>query len=466
MKLKNFLLIASLVTMTTSAHAMSLDWSGGYRLEWTEVDKPSLGSPSDRKAYGTNYLYLSPKIIAADGVNIVTRFDIFNSQTPAYYGSQLGDIWGMNTTDGSSKSASQNQGSSVVRASQLYLNVNQEYGSFVAGRVPFEFGIGMTHNAGKGAFDHWYDTRDMAAYKFIVGDWFFMPMIGRVDSTNYGQGGTISSQAFQLQYENVESKTLLGFMQESRKGPQDENDIAAHLPGSGYVQSGDFSIQTTNFVFGRGFDSFGFKFEAAFQTGSAGVQNADGEDASISGYGLAAELYFPRPESKWNWSAKFGMASGDDPDTADLEAFAFDRNYDVGMLLFNHRLGKKDFLNTNLHKDTTNLDVGNSADDESISNTFYVAPSVTYAWNDRFDVKNTLVYAQLLKVQKDSVDSAKDLGLEWDISLIYKPSEKIQWLNEIGLLFPGGAFKNGTGTGGDLENSFTYGFTSKAAISF
>ena len=140
MKLKNFLLIAGLVSGVSSAQAMSLDWTGGYRLEWTEVNKPSLGTPSDRKAYGTNYLYLSPKIIAADGVNIITRFDIFNSQTEAYRGSQLGDIWGMNTNggaDGTSKTVSSNNGPATVSVSQLYLNVNQEFGSLVAGRVPF-----------------------------------------------------------------------------------------------------------------------------------------------------------------------------------------------------------------------------------------------------------------------------------------------------------------------------------------
>jgi hypothetical protein len=468
MKLKNFLLIAGLVSGVSSAQAMSLDWTGGYRLEWNQVSKPTLGSPSGSKEYGTNYLYLSPKIIAADGVNIVTRFDIFNSQTEAYQGSQLGDIWGLNTnggTNGTSGAVSSNNGAASFSVSQLYLNVNQEFGTLVAGRVPFEFGMGMTHNAGKGLFDHWYDSRDMVAYKVIVGDWSFTPMIGRVKSTDYGQGGAMSSQAFMLQYENVETKTLLGFMQDNRKGSQDLNDIAAHIgTGTEYTTSGEFSLQTTSFVFGRGFDGFNFKVEAAFQSGSAGVtQASSGEEAAISGYGVAAEFNFPRPESKWNWNMKLGMASGDDPETADLEGFAFDRNYDVAMLLFNHRLGQHDYFGTNIYKSATGLDVRNSADDEQISNAFYIAPTINYAWNERFDVKNTLIYAQLLKPFDSSVASTKDLGLEWDISLVYKPSEKIQWLNGLGMLFPGGAWKNGTE---DLENSFTYGFTSKAAISF
>ncbi|MNL52252.1 hypothetical protein D3C87_1754110 [compost metagenome] len=68
-----------------------------------------------------------------------------------------------------------------------------------------------------------------------------------------------------------------------------------------------------------------------------------------------------------------------------------------------------------------------------------------------------------MQSQKNSVDSSKDLGLEWDIDLIYRPSDRIQWVNQVGLLFPGEAWKNGND---DLGNGFNFGFASKAAISF
>src|SRR5437870_211287 len=110
----------SIALMSSTAGAMSLDWSGGYRAEWTEVDKPSLGSPSGRKAYGTNFLYLSPKIIAADGININTRFDILTNSF--YPNSQLGEIWGLNSNEPGVNS--QNQGSSAIRVSQAYLTIN------------------------------------------------------------------------------------------------------------------------------------------------------------------------------------------------------------------------------------------------------------------------------------------------------------------------------------------------------
>lgn len=464
----------AVTVLSTTANAMVLDWSGGYRFEWTEVDRPSLTTPTQRKAYGLNYLYLSPKIIAADGVNIISRFDVLNSSD--YPNSQLGDIWGLNknvSADGHVQPTASNQGSTDLRVSQLYLNVNQEYGALVVGRAPFEFGLGMTYNAGKGAFDHWYDTRDMVAYKIVVGDWFFMPVLSRKQSSGFGQGGTISALGFQLQYENQENKSLIGIYQENVKGAK---EVLGYTEGQKAAFGGDavnsnLDIQRTNFVLGRGFDTFGFKLEAGFQTGATGITRGI-DDVNLNGYGIAAEFYIPRLETKWDWKIKLGMATGDDAASAEYSAYAFNRNYDAGMLLFNHRLGQRDFLNTNpYHPEVTPIEanagampnVGNSPDDEAISNTFYLAPSVSYAWSETLDVRNTLIYGQLLSAVKNSVDSSKELGLEWDLELVYKPSEKVQWINEVGFLFPGNAWKNGAE---GLETGFNYGFASKAAISF
>jgi len=194
----------SVALVSTSAQAMSLDWTGGYRAEWTEVDRPSLGSPTQRKAYGLNYLYLSPKVIAADGINVISRIDIFNSNM--YPNSQVGNVWGMNAND--SAATAGDQGDADVKASQLYLNINQEFGSLIVGRAPFEFGLGMTYSAGKGAFDHWYTTRDMIAYKIIVGDWFMMPLFGPENADDFGQGNNMTVLGAQHQYEKVEEKSF------------------------------------------------------------------------------------------------------------------------------------------------------------------------------------------------------------------------------------------------------------------
>ncbi|MFN8945743.1 MAG: hypothetical protein ACK5WZ_14090, partial [Pseudobdellovibrionaceae bacterium] len=172
--------LSFLLMIPTAAQATSIDWAGGYRFEWTEVDRPSLTTPGQRKAYGLHHLYLSPRIIASDGVNIYSKFHILGSQDSAYQYSQAGDIWGgglprtpnpKDTTDVDSSRNNvfaKNQRQTPIQVSQLYLTVDQENGVFFAGRMPLEFGLGMTYNLGNGPFDHWLNSRDMVGFKFLV----------------------------------------------------------------------------------------------------------------------------------------------------------------------------------------------------------------------------------------------------------------------------------------------------------
>lgn len=464
LKNKLFKITGALALLVSAqAQALSLDWSGVYRFEWTEIDKPSLGSPSERKAYGLNFLELSPTIVAADGVNVKTRFQVMSNSV--YHSSQLGDIWGMNHGNGSPY-LSGNQGETEIEVRELYLNFNQEYGALIAGRAPLNFGLGMTYSSGDGAFDHWYTTRDMVGYKIVLGNWFIMPMLTRMQSAGYNQGGTVATNAIHLQYESEDKTSVLGILQENTTGANSALGYTATqteaLGGLGATAPGNMKIQKTNVYIAREFSTFGFKVEAGFQSGSTGITNAGGESVDINGHGLAAELYIPQKSSKWGYSMKLGMATGKDEGSKDFGAYAFHRNYNVGMLLFNHRLGQRDFLQTRAYQ-PDGTSVGASADDEMVSNAAFVAPVIAYDWNERIQIRNTLVYGYLFNEVQSSVDSAKDLGLEWDIELVYKPSARVQWVNQVGLLFPGEAFRNGND---NLGNEFTFGFVTKAAISF
>ncbi len=468
-----------LLFVSQSAMALSIDWAGGYRLEYTEIDRPSLSVNKERKAYGLHYLHLDPKIVASDGVNIVGRFDIFTNEIPSYRNSQLGSVFGgglrrPGPTPTGSNVNSETQEASSVRVGQLYLNVNQEYGSLIAGRAPVQFGLGMTHNAGLNAFDHWYDTKDMVAYRFVIDNLSLMPLWGRVNQKDFGQGVTISDQAFVMEYDNKDNRASAGVFYQLRNSSIESNDIltapgAYTFPGGGTdALSGSWNTKLVNLFFGRAWDAFQFKLEASFLTGEAGVRKTIGatsENIKFNSYAIAAEMLMPAQEtSSWSYGVKLGVASGDNPaTTGTFEGYQMDRNYDVAMLLFNHRMGQRDFLTTGmLHTDPT-LNVGNSADDEAIGNTIYLSPAVTYLWNEKIDVKTTLTYAQLMVNPTNSLDFKKDLGTELDIELIYKPRERVTWSNQIGVLLPGSAWKDGAS---DLENKTNFGIATKAAITF
>ena len=469
----NTSIILFLILKTTTAFAGSLDWTGGYRFEWTQVDRPSLASPGERKAYGLNYLYLSPKIITSDGVDIVSRFDVLNSTDGAYSNSQVGQIWGGGSTttaatDGSRRNVnSRTQNAVPVTVSQLYMKVAQEYGSLLVGRVPFEFGTGMTYNAGNGAFDHWYNTRDLVAYKFIVGNFHFMPMVGRVFDGDYWQGNSIQDEILEFGYEAPDSGSTLSILVERRKASFGANDIdpTRILPvtSTGTVIS-DYSTQRSNFLLGKQWSRFGFKIEGSFLTGDTGIQTSTGEYVKINSYGVATEWYFPNPESKFEYNLRIGMATGNDPTTADYEGFQFDKNYDIAFLLFNHRLGRRDFLTTSLVKDQTGgRGLSNSVDDETVGNAWYLSPRLKYALNDKWDINNTFTYAQSWLNPTNSPGYSKNLGYEYDLEVIYKPRQKFQWLNRVGYFQPGSAFEDGSS---HLETSATFGFESKIAVGF
>ncbi|MGZ3690874.1 MAG: hypothetical protein ACXVAX_05195, partial [Pseudobdellovibrio sp.] len=276
---------------------------------------------------------------------------------------------------------------------------------------------------------------------------------------------TSNDETFVFEYKNKDNGAEAGVMQQVRKSSLESNDslTATNPPITGATTVGDWNTKTVNIYLGRTWDSFKFKIEASFLTGETGWQVA-GNNINVNAYAVAADLLFPAAEGqKWEWGGKLGIASGDNPNTTVYEGYQFDKNYDVAMLLFNHRMGQADFLTTRLIHPNAALTVGNSADDEAIGNAVYLAPSAKYTWNDKFDIKSTLIFAQLVANPTLSLDTSKDLGTELDIELIYKPRERVIWSNELGVLLPGKAWKDGAS---DFDNKTNIGFTTKAAITF
>lgn len=472
-KYANFLaslLVSGLIGF--QAHALSIDWSGGYRFEFTEVERTSLGDPKLRKSYILNHLHLSPKIIAADGVNIVARFDVLPNQE--YPDSHLGQRFGRGPStgvDADSNVGTDHQGATNLQVSQLYLNVNQEYGALLVGRAPKQFGLGMTHNAGLGEFDHWYDTHDMVGYKFVIGNLSLMPTLARVYDADAAAGQQVDDVIWDVQYNNPETESEFGLYHQTRTAGIGSNDLDGVYAGT---KTGGAKLQTVNVLFGRGFEAFKMKFEAGFASGKTGITDGTGNEIKVNGYGIATEMKFGRPENKAQWSLRAGIASGDDPGTTDYEGFHFNRNYDVAFLMFNHPVGRYDLFRTAEQRTPKNCTTppcvpGTAAatdlamDDEAISNVVYVSPKLSYSFSDKWVWNNSITFAQLQAQPLANIEVDKNVGFEWDTGLVYQPSERVKWVNEFGFLFPGAAFEGGTNA---FDKKFTYGFSSKAAISF
>lgn len=489
-------MLGLLTLRTPFASAVNLEWNGLYRIEGYDLQNTELRNSSKKnKQYGLHHLTLRPKIIASDAIAIHSQFEILNPSTRAnngfYNNSQIGDFWGsgVNTSENTANSASQsnalsnNQSAGTVNVSHLYMTYNHEFGQLIVGRVPLQFGLGMTYSAGYGLFDHWYNNRDLVAYKMIFGNMSLTPMIGKSHEGLANYTDDVKNYILQFNYENPETDISMGVMYDIKQSSDQGSDAPTGVNGFGGTGSTNavgVNLKTLTVYALRDTRPWRLGFEASFVSGDYGVVAPGNNNVAAGGYGIAVEIDYKPIESKSAWALKTGIATGDDPNTTNFEGFMFNKNYDVAFLMFNHSLGQFDMMRTtpytpsyfrykcptgttyqNCGATTTGATAENRGlDVETISNVVYVAPSYKYQWSDRWGYGIGLATGWLRHTSLTNMKN--DLGYEADFSLSFQPKKGILWLNQVGMLFPGAAFKGG----GLYESTFTMGFGTKAAISF
>ena len=475
-----------------------IEWSGVYRFEILNLKNTELNGQGRELNYGLTHLVLRPKIVAGDGLTIFSQFDLFNNRS--FPSSQLGQYIGGGMRDTGDPAANSGPGSNTLstsqrpetlQVSQLYLTYNSEYGSLLLGRVPLQFGLGVTHNAGRGLFDHFYDTDDIVGYKIVMGNLYFLPMFGKNSERDINNSDHLYDYMIQVQYNNPENDVELGVFYQMRIGGDQASDAPLGTATAGDVLGGSkdaaagccgkVDVKTVSIYSLKDTDRYRLGLEAAFQSGQSGVitNNGNGDNVTMNGFGVAGEFEYRPLESRWKFGAKAGLATGDDPTSAaKYEGFTFNRNYDIAMLMFNHPLGEYDALRTklvtgNVYENPTSDDPQrkhiNVPDVDTVSNAIYLAPSAQYSLSERWGLNGALIagWTNTNPLTGGMSPGGKSLGYEFDFALNFSPRKGIMWVNQMGLLFPGPVWKGGdTDSGKQYDSSFAYGLGTKAAISF
>lgn len=474
------------------AQAADITWGGTYRVEGVKLLNPELRDQNSDKSYLLHHLVLKPKIVAADGITIFGRLDVLNNPTFGIGAngeviSVAGDILGNGPGDTTLNSANpqaptggsdsnafgSTQRASLLSITSLYLSWAHEFGQFVIGRAPLHFGLGTAFNSGDGLFDHFMTTRDMVGYKVVLGNLFIMPIKTKFSQGAFNTHSDVDEYIVHVQYDNPESELSLGFLYNNRvvtgnDVPVDNADshLKDYIGGPNATRTGSFSNNLMGFYFSqKATDWLRASAEMDIVSGETGVKTANGDGVGLNAWGLAAEFaWIPPADTKWDAALKLGITTGDDPGTKETwEGYAFHRNYRVGMLMFNHPLGQVDLFRTGLLRNT-NAPASTQIDNEAISNALYVAPVLGYRAHDNLSYGMTFVYGRL---NKDPLgpgfNTALDLGYEIDLSVSYKPMERVTWITELGALLPGDAWKGGSN---NYDTKMAYGIVTRAAISF
>ncbi len=463
MKNKLKILVAVITTVFTyQAYAGDINWAGRYRVESHLLKNPRLTSASNDHSYLNHHLVLSPHVIAADGITIHTRFDIFNNSD--YPNSQFGQFFGGSGTT-TNAAATGEMDSETIAVTELYLSWVHQFGSLIAGRAPVHFGLGLTHNAGNGEFDHWFDRKDLIGYKIVMGNMYLLPMYGKIREGGVSADDDIKDYMIQVAYENLDTDLEIGLFYQQRSAGAGGNDLTITDPifnNPVPATHGDLSVKTYNLFVKKKRGDFDFGVEASMQSGSTGLV-AGGTNIDIDASAVVAEIGYKPQGSKWSYDLKLGSISGDSRDSAaTYEGYLVNRNYDVSMLMFNYVLGTgagSIFGNEN-YIDAITSAAGKEVDVGQMSNVIYLAPGFKWDWSDKWSLNGRFLYAQLIEEQHPG--QSTDLGYEFDVGVYHRPFDRFVIGVDLGYLVAGDAFK-GPGT---YENKNAYGVITKAAISF
>ena len=492
-----FSIIFVIISATAIAEVARADieWHGMYRIEGYSINDPELDTAvAKNKDYGVQTLILRPEFVAADGFYIFSQFNIMNSDSGgnnlgAIFGDGVGSNNGQPGTGTSNSSAiSTYEKSEEFVVTEFYLEMKQAFGELFAGRMPINFGLGMSYSDGDGLFDHYIDTRDMVAYKVHVGNIYVMPMFGKV-----AQGGYLASSAeieewdLEAQYNNPDSNSKIGIFYQNRTGSPAGVDTPQYAVSTtaqpATVQPDRMNIKNISVYFKKTEKNYNVGFEACQQSGNFGVDNSAGTNVKLGGFGAVVQYNYEPTATPWGFGLKSGYATGNDPKTdSEYDGFFFNRNYHVAMLLFNQPLGQADILHTALYGrqdvlgnqgsgPSSTPSTAYDADTEALSNVYFLSPSVSRRFGERWRgiatltgawLNNTTVVLGNPATSLNYYNVKSDLGYELDLTADYKISKNIMWQNELGVMLPGQAWT----VGGQFKADMAYGLLSRAAVSF
>ncbi len=475
----NVLALLGALALTQGAMA-DLKWSGLYRAEGVFLKNQTFVKDQPvENSYLLNHLVLKNEIIPTDEVIIRTRFDILNNNLGNNQAGQALGQYQTNTNQtNSSATQTRTQQAGTIDVTELNFTWNNEFSRLRVGRIPFDFGLGMTYNSGRGLFDHWLSTKDIVGFEILMGNFVIMPAYGKVRESGFKSEDDINDYIVLVNYNNLDTDLAMGFLFNNRVAPIDEStpDAGNDFPAS-YFSNGNgtaaiydgYNAYNMNFYVKKNSDNFFVGGELGFLQGYSGVKtpNAVGsvDRVELSSFGIALEAGYKM--GNWDLNLNAGLASGDDPDTATFEGYFFHPNYNVAMLMFNYPMGQYDVLRSTL-AGTRNTTTGsakniNGLDTEVISNAVYFAPNFKYHASEKYDLTTGFCYGMTQK-DPESGMSGKSLGLEVDMGLTYKPTENFNWQTQIGIMFPGAAWA-GNGSQ-NYPRDWAYGGITKAAVKF
>ena len=348
--------------------------------------------------------------------------------------------------DGEYSQTTVSDGDDNFRFRRVWLEWNTPYGIFKAGRMPRDWGLGIRLNSGSNVWDHFGDTFDSVLFEAAMGNLkagIFTDKVQEGDiDVNVDDTDNVAGY---LQYTDPEMEFDGGLMYTFFK--ESEANIAVSIINPYFKkQWGDFYIGMEGvFNFGNigaahlgcdtgeDFHNTGNATSISCVSNGSNFLNHQFTDIEVVQIGAALETAF-------NWDENLtlyfnmGYASGQDLENRGrYEVFAFDRNYDVALIMFNHGVGRLD-------ADLGFLNWRSVPYSNAVNNAIYLQGGASYDWTDAFNSSVNFVWGD--SANEQLAGQSRNYGFELDFIFGYEFSKNLHAGLDFGMLFPG-AFWNG-----------------------
>lgn len=388
------------------AGAAELDVSGFYRARGRLYDTLSFDPQADDSEglalYMQHRFILQSRVLLNDEITV--RFDVkaldgvtWGDSPPPVLDPVTGNADPIALSEGLEAPSS----ASESRTSLLDLTIWRAYADLQLGdhrikfgRVPLHWGSGIWRNDGLGLLADYGDTADRVEWEGLFGDVYTSVafdvnasgLLAARDDT-FAVSGTVAYRS---------ETVTAGLVIEGRRNVDPGLNVFT-FDGAVDAEIGKLELHAEAI--------------ARFGNGDLDTGLNDVRIASVGGV-VEGRLYADFATV----SASAGVASGDgDPNDATLSTFTFDRDYNVGVILFEQALptlAASTPTSANGGRDTSSALLG-----AAVSNTLFVRPSIARAFGDVAEVEASILYARVLKAPEDAdFTGRRTYGTEIDLT--------------------------------------------------
>ena len=313
-------------------------------------------------------------------------------------------------------------GSGNLELWRAWGEVRSKIGTFKFGRQPLHWGLGIWQNDGQGFNTDAGDSADRVSWEHRIQNvWVRAAADVNVEGL-VGEGDDTTSFSLAAAYRTERMEGGLQAMLRHRGGEQ------------------RFDLSTLDGTFDLAFGPIGVAGEVVAQLGRGDLSSGI-NDVSVTAVGAVLDAGAALP--KLHAGVEAGLATGDgSPNDAKIRTFTFDRDHNVGFLLFEQPMPTLAATNA---EDDDGRDFSQVLTGQSVSNALYLKPRVAYELTRGLWADASFLAAKTAK----ATDAQKALGrtaygYEVDVGLRWQGTEHLTVTGTFGTFIPGKFQKNYT----------------------